>query len=409
MTLLHFTLVLVSGATQASPGYRALNTESFTGHSNVTRKRRLALKKNEILGAKADMALKLSSKKAGLVGLDITATSVKLLELKSTRKGFSVISYTVEPLPANAVNEKNLQDVEAVGEAIRRAVKRAGTRTKACAVAVPSAMVITKVIQMDNDLKDHEMDAQIQLEADQYIPYSPDEVNLDFQVIGPSEHADGMVDVLLAASRSENIEDRAAAAEIGGLDVKIVDVEPYTMEGAYQLVKHQVADEGIDKTVAILDIGASMTSLCVLRDQKLIYTREQPFGGKQLTEEIMRRYGLSFEDAGRVKRAGGLPDNYDPEVLTPFRDLIVQQVNRFLQFFFSADKNDYVDQIVLAGGCTGISGIDKLIEQRIGTPSTIARPFAKMQVASDIPTQRLNDDGPAMMISCGLAIRGADL
>lgn len=253
------------------------------------------------------------------------------------------------------------------------------------------------------------MDAQIQIEADQYIPYSLDEVNLDFQVIGPSEQADGMVDVLLAASRSENVEDRTAAADIGGLDVKIVDVEPYTMEGAFQLIKHQVADEGMDQTVAILDIGASMTSLCVLRDQKLIYTREQPFGGKQLTEEIMRRYGLSFEDAGRVKRAGGLPENYDPEVLTPFRDLMVQQVNRFLQFFFSADKNDYVDQIVLAGGCTGIDGIDKLIEQRIGTPSTIAQPFAKMNVASDIPTQRLNDDGPAMMISCGLAMRGADL
>jgi len=181
------------------------------------------------------------------------------------------------------------------------------------------------------------------------------------------------------------------------------------MEGAFQLIKHQIPDEGKDHTVAILDVGASMTSLCVLRDQQLIYTREQPFGGKQLTEEIMRRYGLSYEDAGRVKRVGGLPDNYDPEVLNPFRDLMVQQANRFLQFFFSADKNDYVDQIVLAGGCTGIEGVDQLIEQRIGTPTVIADPFAQMSVSSDIPTQRLKDDGPAMMISCGLAMRGAEL
>ena len=354
------------------------------------------------------MALRFSSRSSDLIGLDITATSVKLLELKTTKKSHKVTSYTVEPLPANAVNEKNLQDVEAVGEAIRRAVKRSGTRTKACAVAVPSAMVITKTIQMPDDLKPHEMDAQIQLEADQYIPYALEEVNLDFNVMGPAEDQDGMVDVLLVASRSENVEDRTAAAEIGGLDVKIVDVEPYTMESAFRLIAHQIPDEGADQTIAILDVGASMTSLCVLRDQSLIYTREQPFGGKQLTEEIMRRYGLSYEDAGRVKRIGGLPDNYEPEVLAPFRDLMVQQANRFLQFFFSADKNDYVDQIVLAGGSTGIPGVAELIEQRIGTPTVIADPFSQMAVGSDIPAQQLKDDGPAMMIAAGLALRGID-
>ena len=351
--------------------------------------------------------MSLLSKSKSLVGLDITATSVKLLELKEVKKKeLKVVSYTVEPLPANAVDEKNLQDVEAVGDAIRRAVKRSGTRTKNCAVAVPSAMVITKVIQMPSDLKDHEMEAQIQLEADQYIPYALEEVNLDFHVIGESPNAMGMVDVLLAASRSENVEDRTAAAEIGGMNVKVVDIEPYTMESAFSLISHQLPDAGEDQTVAILDIGASMTSLCVLRDQKLIYTREQPFGGKQLTEEIMRRYGLSYEDAGRVKRVGGLPDNYEPEVLEPFRDLMVQQANRFLQFFFSADKNDYVDQIVLAGGSTGIPGVAELIEQRIGTPTILADPFAEMSGASDIPQQRLLDDGPAMMIACGLAMRG---
>lgn len=351
--------------------------------------------------------MSLLSKSKGLVGLDITATSVKLLEFKAAKKtGLKVVNYTVEPLPANAVDEKNLQDIEAVGDAIRRAVKRSGTRTKNCAVAVPSAMVITKVIQMPADLKDHEMEAQIQLEADQYIPYALEEVNLDFHVIGPSEDSYGNVDVLLAASRSENVEDRTAAAEIGGMNVSVVDIEPYSVVGAFDLISHQIKDEGRDQTVAILDVGASMTSLCVLRDQKLIYTREQPFGGKQLTEEIMRRYGLSYEDAGRVKRVGGLPDNYEPEVLEPFRDLMVQQANRFLQFFFSADKNDYVDQIILAGGSTGIPGVAELIEQRIGTPTIIADPFSELAVASDIPQQRLIDDGPAMMIACGLAMRG---
>ncbi|MCB1755661.1 MAG: pilus assembly protein PilM [Gammaproteobacteria bacterium] len=354
------------------------------------------------------MTFNITSNKSGLIGLDISSTSVKLLELKGTKQGYKVVSYIVEPLPANAVNEKNLQDVEVVGEAIRRAMKRADTRTKFAALAVPSAMVITKIITMPSNLRDHEMEAQIQLEADQYIPYPLEEINLDFQVLGPNQDQAGLVDVLLAASRSENVEDRTAAAEIGGLTVKIVDVEPYTMESAFSLIEHQVIDHGEDKTVAIVDIGATMTSLSVLRDKTLIYTREQPFGGKQLTEEIMRRYGLSYEDAGRVKRTGGLPENYQPEVLEPFKQLVVQQVNRFLQFFFSGDKNDYVDQIVLAGGSATIPGIAELIEQRIGTPTIIANPFENMTFASSINQQRIIDDGPALMIACGLALRGFD-
>ncbi len=354
------------------------------------------------------MTLNFTPNKAGQIGLDISSTSVKLLELKSNKNGYTVVSYIVEPLPANAVNEKAIQDIEVVGEAIRRAMKRANTRTKTAAIAVPSAMVITKTITMPAGLRDHEMEAQIHLESDQYIPYPLEEINLDFQVLGKCEDDPDLVDVLLAASRSENVEDRTAAAEIGGLTVKIVDVEPYTMETAYKLLTHQIIDEGENKTIAILDIGATMTSLSVIRDDSLIYTREQPFGGKQLTEEIMRRYGLSYEDAGRVKRTGGLPDNYETEVLEPFKQLLVQQVNRYLQFFFTGDKNDYVDQIVLAGGSATIEGIAQMIEQEIGTPTTLAKPFENVNFDAAVDKQRVMSDGPALMIACGLALRGFD-
>ena len=354
------------------------------------------------------MNFTIGNKQSSLVGVDISSTSVKLLELSRTKSAYRIESYAVEPLPANAVNEKSLQDVEAVGEAIKRALKRSGSKKKFAAVAVPSAMVITKVIQMPAALKPAELEAQIQLEANQYIPYSLDEVNLDHQVIGPSETQPGASDVLLVASRSENVEERTAACEIGGLSAKVVDIEPYTIEHTCKLIQEQSGEDWNDKTVAVLDVGATMTSLCVFRGESLVYTREQPFGGKQLTEEIMRRYGLSYEDAGRVKRVGGLPDNYEPEILDPFKDTMLQQANRFLQFFFSADKNDYVDQIMLAGGSTGVPGVAELIEQRIGTPTVIADPFANVPVASDIPQQRLLDDGPAMMIACGLAMRGID-
>ena len=354
------------------------------------------------------MTFSIGNKQSNLVGIDISSTSVKLLELSKSSTAYKVESYAVEPLPANAMNDKSLQDVEAVGEAIKRAVKKSGSKRKFAAVAVPSAMVITKVIQMPSGLKESELEAQIQLEADQYIPYSLDEVNLDHQVIGPSEEEPGSDDVLIVASRSENVEERTAACEIGGLTAKVVDIEPYTIEHTCKMIKDQTDVDWADKTIAVLDIGATMTSLNVLRDEKLIYTREQPFGGKQLTEEIMRRFGLSYEDAGRVKRVGGLPDNYEPEILSPFKDQMVQQANRFLQFFFSADKNDFVDQILLAGGCAEIPGICELIEAQIGTPTSKADPFHDIECASGVALQRLQSDGPAMLIACGLATRGFD-
>lgn len=186
---------------------------------------------------------------------------------------------------------------------------------------------------MPASLTEDDMEQQIELEADQYIPYPLEEVNLDFEVIGPSENDPERIDVLLAASRSENVDIRIAAIELAGLKANIVDVEAYAMENAFSLLIPQLPEQGIDQTIAVIDIGATMTTLNVMHDRKTIYTREQVFGGKQLTEEIQRRYGLSYEEAGMAKRQGGLPDNYVPEVLEPFKDAMTQQVSRSLQFF----------------------------------------------------------------------------
>lgn len=345
-------------------------------------------------------------KQPAIVGVDISSTSVKLLELNRSGGNFRVESYAVEPLPAEAVAEKAIQDVEAVGEAVRKAVKRAGTKAKLASLAVPGSAVITKVINMPSALSEDDMESQIQLEADQYIPYPLDEINLDFEVLGPTEGSDDTVDVLLAASKSENVEMRVAAVEMGGLTAKAVDVEPYTIEHVCQALPHLLPDDGKDRTVAVVDVGATITSLNVVHDLELIYTREQPFGGKQLTDEIMRRYGLSYEEAGRVKKQGGLPDNYEPEVLEPFKGTMAQQVSRFLQFFFSSSDYEGVDQILLAGGCAAIPGVDEFIEGHIGTPTVVANPFDGMPLAARVNRQRLQVDAPSMMIACGLAVRG---
>lgn len=342
---------------------------------------------------------------APLIGLDISSTSVKLLELGQSGNRYRVESYAVVPLPQSAVEEKNIADVDAVGAAIKRAVSRAGTRTKNAAVAVAGSAVITKVITMPANLSDDELADQIQLEADQYIPYPREEVNLDFEVIGPSEKQEGTVDVLLAASRSENVDVRVAALELGGLNARIVDVEAFAMEAAFSLLASQLPDNGVGKTIAVIDVGATMTTLSVSHDFKVIYTREQVFGGKQLTDEIMRRYGLSYEEAGLAKKQGGLPDNYEPEVLLPFKEAMAQQVSRSLQFFFSSSQHNSVDHIVLAGGCAAIPGVDALIEDKIGITASVANPFADMSLTSRINPEGIRADASSLMIACGLAMR----
>jgi type IV pilus assembly protein PilM len=340
-----------------------------------------------------------------LIGLDISSTSVKLLELGQSGGRYRVESYAVVPLPQNAVEEKNIVDVDAVGAAIKRAVSRAGTRTRNAAVAVAGSAVITKIITMPASLNDDEMADQIKLEADQYIPYPLEEVNLDFEVLGPSEKQEGMVDVLLAASRSENVDVRVAALELGGLNPRIVDVEAFAMETAFTLLHNQLPDNGVDKTIAVIDVGATMTTLSVSHDFKVIYTREQVFGGRQLTEEIMRRYGLSYEEAGQAKKHGGLPDSYETEVLQPFKEAMAQQVSRSLQFFFSSSQHNTVEHIVLAGGCAAIPGVDAMIEDKVGITTSVANPFANMSLTSRISPEGIRSDASSLMIACGLAMR----
>jgi type IV pilus assembly protein PilM len=353
-------------------------------------------------------------KKATMVGLDISSTAVKLLELSETGaagKGasrFRVESYAVEALPANAVVEKNIADVEAVGEAIRNVVRRSGTKAKLVAVAVSGSAVITKIITMPASLSAQEMEGQIQLEADQYIPYSLEEVNMDFEVLGPSEKNPELVDVLLAASRSENVDDRVAAVDLAGLATEVVDVEAYAMEKAFSQIAEQLPGGGEGQVVAVADIGAATTTMNVVYNGRVIYTREQNFGGRQLTEEIQRRYGLSYEEAGMAKRQGGLPDNYVPEVLEPFKEAMAQQVSRALQFFFSSSPHNSVDCVVLAGGCASISGVEELMEEKLGIPVIVANPFANMSVSSKVKPQGLSNDAPSLMIACGLALRSFD-
>jgi type IV pilus assembly protein PilM len=347
-------------------------------------------------------------KSNAMLGLDISSTSVKLLELSRSVDRYRVEAYGVEPLPPSAVIEKNIGDVEAVGEAIKRVVARSKSSVKQAAVAVAGSAVITKVIEMEAGLSGDEMESRIQVEADQYIPYPLDEVAIDFEELGPSDRTPEQVEVLLAACRKENVEMRQAALEVGGLKAKVVDIEAYAMKRAFGLLTPQLGGDPDELVVAILDIGAAMTTLSVLTADRSVYTREQLFGGKQLTEEIQRRYGLSMEEAGRAKKQGGLPDDYESDVLQPFKEAVLQQVTRSLQFFFSSSQYDDVDCIVLAGGTASIPGLADMVENKLGTRTLVANPFLDMSVAARVDAEALANDAPAMMIACGLAMRSFD-
>lgn len=353
----------------------------------------------------------LSRNNSPLLGIDISTTAIKLIELSrqssSATHRFQVEHFAIEPLPLNAVAEKKIADPEVIGQCIRKAVLQSGTKVKRAAVAVAGSAVITKTISLSGALTDAEMEGQILLEADQYIPYPLEEVNLDFDVIGPSANATDMVDVLLAASRRENVDDLVAALEIAGLTAVVVDVEAYAMENACSLLRRPDAPDGY--TVAVLDIGAATTTLYVLKAGQIIYTREQNFGGRQLRDEVQRRYGLSHDEATRKMIAGNVAETYEAEVLGPFKEALTQQIGRALQFFYSGTTLSRVDQILLAGNPAGIPNIATLVEERLKLPAVVANPFSCMSLSSRLKApDDLTRDAHDMMIAVGLALRGFD-
>lgn len=347
-----------------------------------------------------------SNARPPLIGVDISASSVKVLELTKSGDHYRVERFAVEALPQNAVVEHTIAEVEQVAAATDRAVKRSGTRCKHVAMAVAGAHVISKIINMPAGLSDSELQSQIEGEADRYIPYPLDEVNLDFEVLDSTDA--GQVNVLIAACRKEIVDDYMAVSQGAGLTPLVIDIETYAMENAYALIAQHMPGGGMEKTVAVVDIGATTTTINVMHNNRSVYTRDHSFGGRQLTDEIQRRYGLSYEEAGLAKKQGGLPDNYQTDVLRPFMEATCQEVMRALQFFYSSTPYNSVDQVLLGGGCAQIAGIDELVAARIGVPTMVANPFASMSLASRIKPQLLSSDAPSLMIACGLAMRCFD-
>ena len=350
----------------------------------------------------------LNPKRKSILGVDISSSSVKILELSGDGDKYRVANYVKGGLPENAVDGNKIKDIDAVSDVIKSCITHTKFSTKLTALAVPDSSVITKVIQVDEGLNEMEMEEMVVMEADKYIPYSIDEINIDFNQIGPSAKNPALIDVLLVASRAENVSTRVEAITRAGLEPKIVDVESYAVERACSLLTEQLPAGGKDKTIAIVDIGNVHTHLFIMHNMRAIFSREEEFGGKRLIDEIINRYNLSYVDALKARTLGTLPDEYEEVILQPFKEMAVIQVKRALQFFFSTSHHSYIDYLLLAGGASKINGLTELIQNEVGIQTEIANPLLKMAIAKSIDLQALANDAPSLMISCGLALRKVD-
>lgn len=356
-----------------------------------------------------DFSALFNPKSRALLGLDISSSAVKMVELAGgAKEGYRVERYTIETLPKDAVVDGNIMNLQVVIDSVTRAWKRLGTSTRNVAMALPGAAVITKKIIIADGLREEEMEAQVESEANQYIPFSIDEVNLDYQIIGPAPNVPDEVEVLIAASKKERVEDRVAVADAAGLKAVIMDVEPLAVLSAYELIERQLPQEGRDQIVAIIDVGASVMTLTVMRNGQQVYSREQAFGGSQLTLDIARHYGMNFEEAEAAKRGNTVPEGYESELLAPFMESLALEASRALQFFFTSTQFSQVDHIVLSGGCANIAGVDEVVATRTQVNTLVANPFANMVLSDRVRPKGLMADASSLMVACGLALRRFD-
>jgi type IV pilus assembly protein PilM len=331
---------------------------------------------------------------------------VKLVELSRDKSGNLVLERcAIEPLERGWITDGNVEKFDEVAEAMRKVVKKSGTKTKNVAMALPPSAVITKKIILPGGLTEQELEIQVEAEANQYIPFSLDEVSLDFCVVGPSASSVGDVDVLIAASRKEKVQDRQGLAEAAGLKPVIIDVESYSSRLAVGRLIEALPKKGLDTIVALFEVGGFTTSMQVIRNDEVLYDRDQAFGGAQLTQLIVRQYGFSPEEAESKKRSGDLPEDYESGVLRPFVDSMAQEVARALQFFFTSTPHNKVDYIMLGGGSAALPGLTEAVTQQTSFACNLANPFEGMEISDSIREKKMKREAPSYLTSCGLALR----
>jgi type IV pilus assembly protein PilM len=346
------------------------------------------------------------AKSAPMIGLDVSSSSLKLVELGQNAAGHYLLERLAsQPLEPGWVVGGQIERFDEVADAARRLVARSGTRTRRVAMAIPQAAVITRKITVPAGLREDEMELQVEGEVNQYVPFSMDEVSLDFCVIGPSPTAADELEVLVAASRKDRVQDRQALAEAAGLEPVVLDIESHASRLAISRWAACLPRQGKDAVIALFEIGGDNTGLKVLANDELLYDRDQAFGGAQLTQLIARQYGLSFDEAERRKIDGTLPSTYLTDLHEPYADSVAQEIGRALQYFFTSTAHHKVDHVLLAGGAASLAGLADRVREVTGFDCMVVNPFDLMHLGNAVSPDRLVREAPAYLIACGLAMR----
>lgn len=366
----------------------------------------------------------LFKRKDPMLGIDISPSSVKVVELSRSGSRLRVEAFAIEQLGEGLADDRNLADPEVIGEAIKRACRKAGTRTRKAAVAIPSSSVISRVIPMPAEFKESDVEANIPMEAAHYIPYPIEEIYLDFEIKGVSKGHGEQQDVLLVATRKENVDIREAALKEAGLVPTVVDVEGYALENAFHILRDHLPSHGddsedaasssraSDNLTALVDLGATLTNMYILQDGQIICSREQNFGCDLLTSRIAENYQVSRDQANKLKLSGQVADDYSEAVLEPFKQMLVEQIGIMQNYLFTsgqlASGHYTISNMLLIGGGAMLPGLDRMIADVLGIAAMTANPFKNMSTASRVGSSALLRDAPLLVVAAGLALRSFD-
>jgi len=349
-----------------------------------------------------------SKNKNRLVGIDIGTTNAKMVELSRSGRAIKVDHYACEPLAPGLIIEQQIKDIEQVGATIKRLMARSGSKNKRAAVCVASSNVISKTITVQSDTSEDELEALVEVEADRVVPYALDDVNIDFTSIGKADPSLDEEQLQLVVTRKNVIEAMVAVLEEAELEPAAVDVDHFALARVNQFVGQGQVGGGNAKTTALMDFGYNTSRLVVFHNNRIIYTRENPYGGRQLIDSISQKYGLPPQDAPHALRSNELADTFKPEVLKPFVKTLMQEILRTLQFFYSSSTHNRIDQLLITGGCAQIGNIDKFIEKRIEVPTAVLNPFAATRLGSRIDKENFRKDIPSLGVAAGLALRALE-
>jgi len=344
----------------------------------------------------------LFSKKIEPIALDIGSTFIKLVQVKGSSKNYQLAKFGMAALPPEVIVEGAVMDAGRVVDTIKELLAAQKITTKEAVISVSGSSVIIKRVSVA-DMSDEELAESIKWEAEQYIPFSIDDVNVDFQKLGPGVN-EGQADVLLVAVKKDKINDYVNLVKEAGLEPVVMDVDAFALANMYEL--NYEVEGGI---TALLNIGASVMNINILKEGMSIFTRDITVGGNRYTEALQRDFGLTYEDAEKVKRGEDVPGADRDQIanaMLSVTDDIVSETQRSFEFFRSTTGSDKVSRVLVSGGCARIGNFTATLSERLEIPVEVANPFKNIKIDSKrFDPQLIAESAPLCAVAVGLAMR----